>query len=295
MVIVTLGGGLGNQLFQYATGKQVAQRNNTSLKMYISNFKNEVGRSYKLGYFNIKEDFATEAEVDRLIGPYYSETMYAKLYRKLDSYRPKYKRRYYREDEYWGFEPAVMQTRSNILLEGFWQHHKYVEQFPAILKQELTLKPEYESHADIMLRIANDENAVSLHFRRGDYQSDPNNLNFFGLVPLDYYYNAINYILARVPGATFYIFSDDLDWVKNNLQSDATIVFVDLEGGTKDYVELDAMSKCRHNVIANSSFSWWAAYLNKNQDKIVIAPKKWVVDEQQNSKVQVQLPGWIKM
>lgn len=295
MVIVTLGGGLGNQLFQYATGKQVAQRNNTSLKMYISNITNEVGRSYKLGYFNIKEEFATKEEVDQLIGSYYSKTLYAKLYRRVDSYRAKYKRKYYRENEYWGFEQDVLKIRSNILLEGFWQHHKYVEQFPSILNEELTLKSKYESDHKILLQLAKDENAVSLHFRRGDYQSDPHNLNFFGVLPLEYYYNAINYILARVPAATFYIFSDDLDWVKDNLQSDANIVFVDLEGGTKDYLELDAMSKCRHNVIANSSFSWWAAYLNKNPAKIIIAPKNWVVDERQNSKVQVQLPGWIKM
>ncbi|MES2891462.1 MAG: alpha-1,2-fucosyltransferase [Bacteroidota bacterium] len=295
MVIVTLGGGLGNQLFQYATARQVALRNKTQLKLYISNITNEPNRTYKLGHFNIVEEFATEEEVDRLIKPYYTETLYAKLYRKLDTYRPKFRRKYYRENAYWGFEAEVMKIGAPVLLEGFWQHREYAEAFSPGLRNELTLKSEYTSNDQILAQIVNDENAVSLHFRRGDYQSDPNNLNFFGVLPLEYYLKAIDHMLEKVPQAIFYVFSDDLAWVKENLPTTARTVFVDIEGGTKDYLELDAMSKCRHNVIANSSFSWWAAYLNTNPNKIVIAPKRWVVDEQQNSKVQVQLPEWIQM
>ncbi|RDV16706.1 alpha-1,2-fucosyltransferase [Pontibacter diazotrophicus] len=295
MVVVTLTGGLGNQLFQYTIGKQLAIKNETTLKLYIANLGVEDGRSYKLNHYNIDEVLATESEVEKLIGEYYSSSLYAKIYRKIDSYRPKYKRKYYVEDENWRFEPEVMKVSSNVLLEGFWQHHKYYEKLDATILGELTLKKEETFTVKSLKDIEKDSTSVSLHIRRGDYVSDLNNASYFGVMPLHYYQKAVEHVNSQIKNPNFYIFSDDLDWAKDNLKMHVPMTFVDVEGGKKDYLELDAMSHCRHNIIANSTFSWWAAFLNKNPDKIVIAPEKWVVSEEMNKGIHIQFPSWIKL
>jgi len=297
MVIVTLGGGLGNQLFQYSIGRLLAIKNKTTLKLYISNFKYENNRCYKLNCFDIKEVFATEEEVEKLIHIYYSNSLYARIYKKIHQNKPKHKRNYFIEKDYYLYEPELMKISSDVLLEGFWQHYKYYENFPPQILQELTLKEEFKptSINNIINNIEQENSSVSIHIRRGDYVSDSNNLNFFGTLPMQYYYDAVNYINKNIQTPKFYIFSDDLNWVKDNFKINAPITFVDIEGGTKDYLELDAMSKCRHNIIANSSFSWWGAFLNKNTDKIIIAPKSWVVREDINKDIQIQFPEWIKL
>ncbi len=295
MVIVTLSGGLGNQLFQYAVGKQLALKNGTELKLYISNITREAGRVYKLGHFNIDADLATEEEVNGLIGHYYNDSLFSKIYRKIDGYRPRHQRKYFIETSYYCFEPDLMKINSDVLLEGFWQHQLYFANFPAAVKDAITLKPGEIANSRFLEAIHFDDQSVALHIRRGDYISDPGNLNFFGVLSAEYYYKAVRYIQAIIPGAQFYIFSDDLTWVKEHFKPEATMFFVEIEGGEKDYLEMYLMSQCRHNIIANSSFSWWAAFLNKNPGKIVIAPQTWVVDKVQNARVQIQLPSWIKM
>jgi hypothetical protein len=130
---------------------------------------------------------------------------------------------------------------------------------------------------------------VSVHVRRGDYVSDKNANSLMGVLPVNYYLSAIRHMRENVKDAYFYFFSDDLDWVKDNVQTDANCEFV--EAGT-DYIELDLMSQCRHNVIANSSFSWWGAFLNQNPEKIVVAPRQWVIPPAINNQVNIQFPSW---
>lgn len=296
MVIVTLGGGLGNQLFQYSLARQLAFKNKTSLKLYINNISKEPGRTYKLQHYNIQEKFASDAEVEKLIGSFYEKTFYAKTVNKLNTYLPKHNRSYFIEEEYYCYEPTIFQIKKNVLLEGFWQHYKYFENFPTQILDEITLKQtEGSATSGYVNQIDNDINSVSIHIRRGDYISDENNLNFFGVLPLGYYIQAVNYMIERISNLHFYIFSDDLNWAKDNLKINAPVYFVDIDNGTKDYLEMDAMSHCRHNIIANSSFSWWAAYLNRNTEKIVVAPEKWVADPTINKRINLQLPSWIKI
>ncbi len=296
MMIVRLIGGLGNQLFQYSVAKHLSIRNGIPLKIDTGCFEQLEGRSYKLNYYKITDAIASPAEVDSFIKYYDSDTLFAKLYRKLQNRKPKYKRRYYKEGGYWNYEPALMKITSSVFLEGFWQHHKYFEEIDPKVLEYFSLREEYQpANSAIISAIQQDKSAVSIHIRRGDYVSDPNNLNFFGVMPLEYYHKAVNYIDNKVDSPTYYIFSDDLNWVRDHLKLKAPMVFVDIDGGTKDYLELYAMSQCRHHIIANSSFSWWGAHLNKNPDKLVIAPQKWVAVEDLNQRIQIQFPSWIKM
>lgn len=113
-----------------------------------------------------------------------------------------------------------------------------------------------------------------------------------GLLPLEYYTKAIQYLKQHVVDYTVFVFSDDLLWSKENLKFDGSIVFVDAD---EDFLELDLMSRCHHNIIANSTFSWWGAYLNRNPLKIVIAPQKWVLDPKINEGVKIVMPDWVTM
>ncbi len=296
MIIVTLTGGLGNQLFQYVFARQVALMRSAPLKLNLSAFCDDHLRSFKLEYFNIDVPIATPQEVDNLIDIYYSKSLVARFWKFVENLKSKHKRTYYIEDDYYKFEPCWKELSKNVLIEGFWQHYGYFEHVPPIILDELTLRKEYTlNQPAVISEIEKNDAAVSIHIRRGDYVNDIHNLNFFGVLPHEYYREAIEYINGHIKEPTYYVFSDDLDWARSNLKTNAALTFVEINGGTTDYLELYAMSKCRHNIIANSSFSWWAAFLNNNPDKIVVSPERWVANPGMNSRVRLQAPSWIKI
>jgi len=138
-----------------------------------------------------------------------------------------------------------------------------------------------------------EKNSVSLHIRRGDYLTMQKAIDTIGVCPLDYYDKAIREITRKIKNPTFFIFSDDINWVKENLKTNSPTIFVS-GGKLKDYEELILMSKCKHNIIANSSFSWWGAWLNNNPNKIVIAPKKWFKDTSKNTRDLIP-ESWLKL
>jgi hypothetical protein len=160
-------------------------------------------------------------------------------------------------------------------LVGYWQSEKYFVKHKEVIRQELTFKnelsPENLATASSLLKTA----SVSLHVRRGDYVSSQATNDVHGVCTLDYYRNAISHMARSVESPRFFIFSDDINWVKANLQLDFPCEYIANNVGANSYVDMRLMSMCKHNIIANSSFSWWGAWLNSNPNKIVIAPKKW--------------------
>ncbi|RYY08216.1 MAG: alpha-1,2-fucosyltransferase, partial [Sphingobacteriaceae bacterium] len=127
--------------------------------------------------------------------------------------------------------------------------------------------------------------------RRGDYVTDSGANYLMGVLPVDYYNKAILYIKEKIADPNFYFFSDDLEWVKSNIKTGTTNFYVDQN---PDYIDLDLMRHCKHQIIANSTFSWWGAFLNRNPDKIVIAPQQWSPREDVNRNIHLQFPDWIK-
>ncbi|RYX82273.1 alpha-1,2-fucosyltransferase, partial [bacterium] len=215
------------------------------------------------------------------------------VYRKTEKLLPRTKRKLFKEENPWHFEPDLFHVSSNIYLDGYWQHYKYFENISPQILKELVVKEAYSPSIKIISNsIINDVNSVSIHIRRGDYLTDKEAFQLMGLMPINYYKTAINYIKQKLTNPNFYIFSDDLDWVKSNLKIDAPTYYID---GGKDYIDLELMSKCKHNIIANSSFSWWAAFLNNNSAKIVIAPNQWVVPPEINKRIELIFPSWIKI
>jgi len=232
MIIVKLKGGLGNQMFQYAHGRNLSYRGKTVLKLDKSFFKNTIwqriigvtSRKYELGEFNIN----------------------AKLTDK------KYKN----------------------ILEGYWQNEKYFKDIRKTICEDFTLKKE-SSNFKKSAKIISQTHSVSVHFRRGDYAEKRKTQKYHGLLDTNYYQRALDIINEKVKNPHFFVFSDNPSWVKKNLSINKPLTVISGFHKLTNPEELILMSLCKHNVIANSSFSWWGAWLNKNSKKIVIAPKRW--------------------
>lgn len=302
-------GGLGNQMFQYALGRNIALIKNTTLKLDITWFNhfNETTtpRYYNLPKFNIVENLASDKEIKKKI-----------------KYRIKMGRRHflhnhliankliYIKEKRFNFDKNILNTSDDVYLTGYWQSEKYFssqdkqlfnkKKIKDIIRKEFTLKNKLSNHykKHIQKIKAVGKNSVSIHIRRGDYTLDTIKNNV-GLCPINYYNKALKKISQSIQNPVFFIFTDDVNWAKNNLKLKYPMNFVSydkINNGhkNKDYEELILMSKCKHNIIANSSFSWWGAWLNNNSNKIVIAPKRWFRNKSLNTKDLIP-NTWIKI
>ena len=272
MIIVKLSGGLANQMFQYALGRALSIKNNDELKLDVSGFAQtpagDTKREYELKFFNIEEKFASEKEIRPLI---IRNKFLVKVIRRLPFLSFINKRHVIEHGI--NFQPEILKLKGDLYLEGFWQRKNYISSIEKIIRQDFTLKPEFASRLkQDWLNKINNSNSISVHVRRGDYVTNKITNKLFGVCDLDYYYQGIKLIAAKLKNPAFFVFSDDLDWCQKNIKSSFPIHFVT---GNKSYEDLILISNCKHNILANSSFSWWSAWLNSNPDKIVIAPKQW--------------------
>jgi hypothetical protein len=296
MVIVKLISGLGNQLFQYALARQLALKNNVPLMLDTSFFDSQHLRSYKLNHYHIAATIANPNQINKMHGGRAKKIISPRLYYRLERLFLKYNR-YYKEPKWWDYNPDLLyHTPANIYLDGYWQCYKYFEDINPAIFNELSLKDTTEHDSYPFLNaVMQQDSSVSIHIRRGDYITDTVANNLMGVLPLSYYHQAIKYMSEQVIAPNFYIFSDDLNWAADHLKIVAPVTFVDMAGGSKDYLELDLMSRCTHNIIANSSFSWWGAFLNQHPGKIVIGPQNWVKQPEINKEINLLFPQWIKM
>lgn len=277
MIIVKVMGGLGNQMFQYSFGRAVSLTKQVELKLDISWFENlpskDTVRVYELDTFNINPIFATANEVNKLEG------ICGILPRRVCNFISKigisFGNSHFMEKGY-RYDSNVFQDET--YFEGFWQSYRYFDSFKEDIIQELTCKLPLEGKNKELSAYIQSCEAVSLHIRRGDYVSNSNASSFHGVSPLDYYYKAIDFISKQVEEPSFFIFSDDIAWVKENLTTEYPTTFVDHNSVNQGFEDMRLMSLCKHNIIANSTFSWWGAYLNRYEKKNVIAPKKWFND-----------------
>jgi hypothetical protein len=291
MIIVRLMGGLGNQLFQYATGRSLALIHNTKLELDISNVagSNNPVLKYGLNNFNIEENFASLNEIGHYTGnhPAFLYRYYYRLNKRI--FHPSL----YVEKDF-SFQPEVLSLPDNTFLSGFWQSEKYFKSTKAILLEDLKFKdnPD-EANWKILDKILQ-VNSVSVHIRRGDYVSDPDNNSFHGALPIRYYEKCVDYLAERLADPHFFVFSDDPSWAMANFKTNFPTSYVTQNGSARDHDDLRLMSNCRHNIIANSSFSWWGAWINKYPSKVVLAPAQWFRDASINTVDLIPLE-WIKI
>ena len=289
MIIVRLMGGLGNQMFQYALARHLSMTNNCELKLDIAYFSKKHRRPYGLGHFNIIENFASKKELFLFKNINNLSKKPWSYIGKLLEIKPGYI-----EEKIFGFNQSILELSGDIYLDGYWQSERFFLPIKNALLGEFSLKNNPSNEFLKLEELAKTTDSVAVHVRRGDYVSNERIFNVHGVCPPDYFRTAISEVMNRVANPQFFIFSDEIKWVKANLDLPSTSVFVSGNRSIKDHEELALMSKCRHNIISNSSFSWWGAWLNKNAEKIVIAPKKWFSDTTLDSK-DIIPEQWMKI
>lgn len=271
MIITQLNGGLGNQMFQYAVARNLAIKHNTSVLIDRSLLNQgnylKTYRRYYLDEFNISAEFAN-SRITKTIAR--QKSIIWKTLNWIS--KPKIKLIY---EKGFGYNPIFTEGDDNLCLCGYWQSEKYFAEIRNVLLEEFTLKHTIDSLSKELSVKISEKNSVSVHFRRGDYISNPITNKVHGICGDDYYSKAMHMIESKIQDPEFFIFSDDIDWCKANIKTDCSIDFVEHNKEEDAIKDLWLMSLCKHNIIANSSFSWWGAWLNRNPNKIVIAPRKW--------------------
>ena len=274
MVITRLSGGLGNQMFQYAAGKRLATRLGVGYRLDLSLFETlqcATPRRYALDVFALDDPIASPEEVR----PFLPRRGVRSWLDRLGGRR----RTYYRE-RHFHFDPAVLELGGDVCLEGYWQSERYFADIAGLIREAFRF-PEPRSGPNLELgRRIRDVVAVSVHVRRGDYVADETTHRWHGVCGIDYYRRAIEHIAERIERAEFFVFSDDPAWAQANLKFPTAVTFVDHNPPERGFEDMRLMSLCRHHIIANSSFSWWAAWLAVNGDKIVVAPRRWFATDE---------------
>jgi len=276
MIIIGIYGGLGNQMFQYACGKVIANKLAVELKLDISLVsdrtptENFTLREYELGVFKIDEQLASLSEVRRFVPNLWNATYFTKKLFKVK--RILTNKELYYEKAKFKYENQINYIKDNTYIHGYFQTDKYFNSIKTELLNIFSLRKEIDQLNISLISKMKNENSVSIHIRRGDYHCST-----FELLDISTYYSkAIEIIKDKVKNPVFYIFSNDTFWTEQHFSSfDIKKTFVKNNTGENSYMDMILMSKCKHNICANSSFSWWGAWLNENQKRIVIVPKKW--------------------
>jgi hypothetical protein len=280
MFTIKLLGGLGNQMFQYALGRHLATKNKTELVLDISDFQHYKLHKYSLGAFNIRAKILNEKRPNQNL---LSQRIVRKL-KKIFSFLPNN----FIDEPTPHFAEQILNTKNNKTLTGYWQSEKYFKDIEEIIKKDFTLNSQHEfkdkQKLELIKKIKSC-NSISLHIRRGDYVNLKFNTN------LEYYKNSIKFMQKNINSPVFFIFSDDINWVKKNLKIEQEHFYIQ---GNKNYEDITLMSLCKHNITANSTFSWWGAWLNNNKNKTVTTPKIWFLKTEYNTKDLIP-NSWIKI
>jgi hypothetical protein len=280
-IITQLQGGLGNQLFQYAAARALSHKIHSPLLLdqswFSKTYDNVTPRDFLLPLMNIKGSFISyEKAIKRP----------KKIYRLAQKFWPIdpfifVEKTPFRFDSQIGSAPAF--KRQNLYLMGYWQSYKYFESIKSILQSEISPKNSLDSHYQNYLEQINTSESAMVHVRRGDYIDLASAARIHGFIGLDYYQKGMQSILEKNSDTQFFVFSDDLEWAKENLPHQDKCKFIESISSSNAVIqELELMTHCQHYLIANSSLSWWAAWLSKNPNGSVICPSQWTTDSSVN-------------
>jgi len=293
MIIIKLQGGLGNQMFQYAFASILAKKNNDCLlidKSFFEEVEKKPGftpREFDLPVFKKTNSEASS----KVIFLFHHLSFFNKIKKKIGFNYPKI----YNEP-FFGFCKKALDLKSPVYINGYFQSYKYFIENERFIKNIFSFPiKELDLRNKNILSDIQKSNTISVHIRRGDYVNDKITQQFHGNCDLDYYLEAISLLASQYNTFTLLFFSDDSDWVKEQFEYlPYPKIFIDHNKNENSWKDMFLMSSCNHNIIANSSFSWWAAWLNENLDKTVIAPKKWF--EAKDLDTKTLLPEeWIQL
>lgn len=280
MIVVRIWEGLGNQLFQYAYARSLQLRNGGDVRLCALHGEgNRTYRQYELDKFKIT--LARDKNIEK-IASYIDKNIIVK--RLLKQITEKVSFLNYIHEKNVKYDEKQKYLIGNYYVSGWFQNEEYFKEYASVIRKEIQLKKKIKISKQLR-HILKNCNTVSVHIRRGDYKRYNNVLN------MEYYQKAFALINSCVEDVYFVVFSDDLEWVKKNIDFGERVYFVNEDKRLKDYEELVIMSKCKHNIIANSTFSWWGAWLNTYTQKIVIGPKQWFPRDNSN----IMPETWIKL
>lgn len=291
MIIVRLLGGLGNQLFQYAAGRAFAEKYKLELFLDMSYFTDKHGmvpRPFELDKLNTHIHIAGRKEIDRVVSRSRSQ--------KAKDLILGYKRIYLKENQ-----PSPVLSgnkRTTIYLDGYWQSENYFRSIEQQIRSAYAFRVPFSSETEQLAgKIGENTRSVSVHIRRGDYLGSEAMANYLGVCSIDYYNKALEYITGKVGQSYCYVFGDDPDWIQENIIKGRDNMQAVMHNRNADsWQDMYLMSLCRHHIIANSSFSWWGAWLDPRPDKIVVAPETWFKSSELYDQVKNIVPdGWIRM
>lgn len=293
MVKITLMGGLGNQMFQYAAAKSLAMISGQKLKLDLGFLEQKflpidgfTPRKYELDVFHLEEKrLKNSNEILKKVLLFINRLNY-----KICS-----KKWVYFNESSLEFDSTFFSLTPPVHLNGFFQSEKYFINIKPHLLEIFRFPKIYSKEINIILHEILNTKSVSIHVRRGDYVSSIKTNNYHGTCDKVYYIDAIKMINNSIGQCKYFFFSDDINWVKDNFDNVAENIFVD-SGKYPSWYDMFLMSQCKHNIIANSSYSWWGAWLNQNPNKVVIAPKTWFLDSfAQESSKNIIPETWIRI
>lgn len=287
MIRLILSGGLGNQMFQYAAGKALSIHTHNKLSIdqqLLTKKTNATIRNYQLNIFTINAPIKTRPRDKWAIKAFQFLNRPNSVLASLFGI--------FRDEKAQLFDIRFNELSKNTALFGYFQNELYFQDIEDQIRHDFTFKKQLDSKNTEIANLIQSNNSVSIHIRRGDYLSTNSNLK---VLDIEYYQKAIAHITEKIEDVHFFIFSDDINWVRQNLNiENHEYSIIDWNKRDESYIDMQLMSLCKHNIIANSSFSWWAAWLNKNNSKIVIAPNTWYkTDEPNNYPIGFIPQNWI--
>jgi hypothetical protein len=264
-------------MFQYALGRVLSIKNKTSLCLDCSWYAKQKEREYALNVFQIKGKIFYKKNIFFLNNLKLLTFIYL-IYKKVVTRLRRFANISGVEKEH-NFDPAILSLPGNSVLCGYWQSYKYFSEYEKIIRDDFLFSVKHPQHTEVLSQVIQKQIAIALHVRRGDYVG--NDLyNTFD--PIEYYQKAFLMLTEQMRKKNqtiecVYIFSDDVDWCKKNININASVFFVDEKyAGKFGEGHLYLMSICKHAIIPNSTFAWWGAWLNTNPEKIIITPKRWI-------------------
>jgi hypothetical protein len=265
-------------MFQYAFGQSLAQEHKTQVVFDTTELldrspkQNFTYRNFELDIFEGQVAIAPSKMLSLFIyqPEFLAERIYYRALRKLK------KVQFYKETGLFMYDPEVWRTSPNTYFDGYWQNEKYFKRHEQLIRRCFTFKAPLFGNNQLLANQIQAENSIAVHVRRGDYASNQQVNSVHGVCSIEYYQAAVCFIAEKLTDPKLYIFSDEPEWVAQNMTFDYPVTYVSHNTGDSSFEDMRLMSLCKHNIIANSSFSWWGAWLNNNPKKMVVAPQRWM-------------------
>ena len=283
MILVKLMGGMGNQMFQYAMARTLSHRHNCRLfidKSLCAEAERLTSsglslRPFGLDVFNIQGQIVNDEACHRTLKIRKENRLRRSaalmFCRVANNFSNCWRVLIYERKDV-AFDKSLLRLPDNVVLQGYFPSYKYFRGIEDVIRRDFAFTVEPDEQNQKMIELISSSNSISVHLRRGDYISNEKTRGKFGVCNLTYYEKAIDYFIKTVEEPRIFIFTNDPDYAEDNLKINYPSIYVTHNSGRKSFEDMRLMSLCRHNIIANSSFSWWGAWINKNPDKIVIAP-----------------------